>query len=145
MKLFKLTLSIILLSLVHQSYAQDKYLKDIESAKLISKDVTQLFKENKINEAINIIRPYWPLPTNEIDNVESKTIQSLNLISERFGKPEGIVKVNEQNIKEIALRETYILKFENTAIRLIFTYYKNNMGWILNAFKWDDNFYEEFK
>jgi hypothetical protein len=28
---------------------------------------------------------------------------------------------------------------------VIYTYYKNNSGWILNEFKWDDSFAEEFK
>ena len=51
----------------------------------------------------------------------------------------------EQNIQDTAFRETYLLKFENTALRLIFTYYKNSKGWIINAFKWDDNYDEEFK
>jgi len=127
------------------STAQSIPLKDIEAAKIISKDVTQLFKENKINQAFELLRKHWPLPENEIDDLQSQTIKSLNIIAERFGKPESIVKINEQNIKETAFRETYLLKFENTAIRLVFTYYKNNNGFILNAFKWDSDFDEEFK
>jgi hypothetical protein len=48
-------------------------------------------------------------------------------------------------IADFSIRETYIIRFENTAIRVIYTYYKNNSGWILNEFKWDDSFAEEFK
>lgn len=128
-----------------QSSAQREYLKDIENAKLISKNVAQLFKENKINEVFMKIKTYWPLPENEIDNLESKTIQSLNLVAERFGNSEDIVKVSEQNIKETAFREIYLIKYEKTALRLIFTYYRNNNGWMINGFKWDDSFTEEFK
>ena len=69
----------------------------------------------------------------------------MNLLQARFGKTENVVKVNEEVIKDFAVKETYILKFENSAIRLIFTYYKNNSGWIINAFKWDDSFSEEFR
>ncbi len=141
----RIIISIFIMLFTIHSYAQNKYIKDIESAKLISKDVTQLFKENKINEAFKKIKTYWPLPENEIDNLESKTIQSMNLIAERFGQSEDIIKISEQNIKETAFREIYLVKFENTAIRLIFTYYKNRNGWIVNAFKWDDSFTEEFK
>ncbi len=72
-------------------------------------------------------------------------MQSLNVISQRFGKPESILKIKEQNIPDAAFRETYLVKFEYTAIRLVFTYYKNSKGWIINAFKWDDNYAEEFK
>ncbi|KAF2331536.1 hypothetical protein [Flavobacterium nitrogenifigens] len=145
MTLIKMTFSAIIILFTLQSSAQSEYLKDVENAKLISKEVAQLFKENKINEAFIKIKTYWPLPENEIDNLESKTIQSLNLVAERFGKSEQIVKVSEQNIKETAFRETYLVKYETTALRLIFTYYKNNNGWVINGFKWDDSFTEEFK
>lgn len=145
MNLIKIILSAFVILSTSQSFAQYKYLKDIETAKLISKDVAQLFKENKINEAFIKIKTYWPLPENEINNIESKTIQSMNLVAERFGNSESTVKVSEQNIKETAFRETYLVKYENTALRLIFTYYKNNKGWIINGFKWDDSFGEEFK
>lgn len=145
MTLIKMTFSAIIILFTLQSSAQSKYLKDVENAKLISKEVAQLFKENKINEAFIKIKTYWPLPENEIDNLESKTIQSLNLVAERFGKSEQILKVSEQNIKETAFRETYLVKYETTALRLIFTYYKNNNGWVINGFKWDDSFTEEFK
>ncbi len=145
MNLIKHTFLAFVILFTLQSSAQSKYLKDIENAKLISKDIAQLFKENKISEAFMKLKTYWPLPDNEIDNIESKTIQAMNLVSERFGKSEEIVKVSEQNIKETAFREIYLVKFENTALRLIFTYYKNSNGWIVNAFKWDDSFTEEFK
>jgi pyruvate/2-oxoacid:ferredoxin oxidoreductase alpha subunit len=145
MNLIKITFSAFVILFTLQSSAQNKYLKDIENAKLISKDVAQLFKENKINEAFIKIKTYWPLPENEIDNLESKTIQSMNLVAERFGNSEEIVKVSEQTIKETAFREIYLVKYENTALRLIFTYYRNNNGWIINGFKWDDSFTEEFK
>lgn len=145
MNSIKITFLTFLMLLTLQSYAQNKYLKDIESVKLISKDITTLFKENKINEAFIKIKIYWPLPANEIDNMETKTIQSMNLVAQRYGNAEEIVKVTEQNIKETAFREIYLIKYDYTALRLIFTYYKNSKGWTINSFKWDDSFAEELK
>lgn len=142
--LSKLLLPTLIL-LFANCYSQVSTLKDTEAAKVVSKDVVQLFKENKINDSFKILKKYWPIPENEIDNLESQTIQSMNLISQRYGNAEGIVKSGEQNIKDTGFRETYLIKFENTAIRFVFTYYKNNKGWILNAFKWDSDFDEEFK
>jgi len=69
----------------------------------------------------------------------------MNLITTRFGKFIGTLKIKEQKIADIAFREKYLIRFKNTAIRLTFTYYKNNDGWLVNAFKWDDNFIEEFE
>ena len=126
-------------------YSQNTLLKDTEAAKLLSRSVSQDFRDHKIEEAFNILSPYWPLPVNEINNLKTQTIQSINLISERYGKAESVVKVSEQNIKDAGFRETYLVKFEYTAIRLIFTYYKNSKGWLVNGFKWDSEFDEEFK
>lgn len=142
---FKTIFSIFLILITTNLFAQEKIIKDLEEAKAISKQVTQYFKENNTTEAFKILKSYWPLPENEIYSLENQTIQSLNIISQRFGKPESILKIKVQNIPDTAFRETYLVKFEYTALRLQFTYYKNNKGWIINAFKWDDNYSEEFK
>ena len=126
-------------------FAQNQYFKNTKETQQLSKKTVKLFYENKISEAFEQLMPYWPLPKNEIDAMKEKTIKYLNILAERFGKPIGTIKVKNEKISEIALRETYFIQYENTAIRLIFTYYKNNNGWIVNAFKWDDSFTEEFK
>ena len=120
-------------------------MKNEKETQELSKKVVALFNENKISESFGELAPYWPLPQNEFESLESKTIKYLNLIEDRFGKSVGTLKVNNETISDIAIRETYLIRFENTAIRLIFTYYKNDKGWIVNAFKWDDSFTEEFK
>ena len=142
----KKTLFITLLFLINMSiFAQKQTIKDLNTAKEISKKVSSFFVENKIEEAFGLLTPYWPLPQNEIDGVQNKTIKYLNMFQNRFGKPIGSVKVKEQHILDIIIRETYLIRFEFTAIRLQFTYYKNDKGWIVNAFKWDDTFSEEFE
>lgn len=123
----------------------DSTLNSTEDTEHLSVVVTKLFEQNKISEAMNELRPFWPLPANEIDGLEEKTIKYLNLLKDRFGEPFGFEKVNHEIINEFAVRETYIVKYDLTGIRLIFTYYKNKEGWILNAFKWDDSYTEEFR
>lgn len=141
----KKTIIAITLSLVSVSlFAQDKYLKSVNETQELSQKVVDLFEKNKISESFDQLTPYWPLPQNELESIEEKTIKYLNLIEQRFGKSIGTLKVKNETISDIAIRETYILRYENTAIRIIFTYYKNNNGWIVNAFKWDDSFEEEF-
>ncbi|ACU07359.1 hypothetical protein FIC_00907 [Flavobacteriaceae bacterium 3519-10] len=126
-------------------YCQNSVLKDIDATKVLSRNVTQNFKDNKIEEAFNVLSPHWPMPVNEINNLKTQSILTINLISERYGKAESIVKVSEQNIMDVGFRETYLVKFEHTAIRLIFTYYKNSKGWLVNGFVWDSEFDEESK
>ncbi|PWG06247.1 hypothetical protein [Polaribacter aquimarinus] len=139
---------IILLAFLLSSYgfsAQTENLKNVSETQKISKRVANLFKENKITLAFNELKPYWPLPSNELESLEEKTIKYINIIESRFGKSINFLKVKNETISDIAIRETYIIQYTNSAIRLIFTYYKNNKGWIINAFKWDDSFEEEFK
>jgi hypothetical protein len=125
--------------------AQDKYLKDKEATADLSREVTELFKQNKYAEAFKELSAYWPLPQAELQELEDKTSKYQDMIGQRFGKAIGTLKVSEQTISDIAIKEIYLVRYENSAIRLIFTYYRNNNGWVVNAFKWDDNFEEEFK
>ena len=68
----------------------------------------------------------------------------MNLIVDRFGPSIGIVKVKTETIADIAIRETYLIRYDYTAIRVKIIYYQNKDGWIVNSFKWDDTFSEEF-
>jgi DNA-directed RNA polymerase specialized sigma54-like protein len=145
MKLKSALLLTGLLFSIMVSKAQVKFLKTADEVKSLSQRSSTYFKDNKMKEFFKEIRQYWPLPENEIDGLEEKTIQGMNILQSRYGKTESSVKISEEVIKDFAIRETYIVKFENSAARLIYTYYKNNNGWILNGFKWDDNFTSEFK
>lgn len=126
-------------------FTQDKYLSTISETQELSKEVVSLFTENKISESFEQLSPYWPLPENEINSLEEKTIKYINILEQRYGKSIDALKVKNETISDIASRETYLIRFEYSAIRLIFTFYRNDKGWIINAFKWDDSFSEEFK
>lgn len=125
--------------------AQTKYLKDKAQITQFSKKATGLFQENKISEFVGELSPYWPIPQNEIESFEEKTIKYLNLYNEKYGAGIESLKIKEETIGDIALRETYLVRFNVTAIRLKFTFYKSKDGWIINSFKWIDSFTEEFK
>ena len=141
----KIAFVLLLLLTITSTIAQEKTLATIKETKELSARCSNLFKENKLGDFFKVLRPYWPLPENEIGSLEEKTIQYMNMLQSRFGKVEGVIKLKEETIGDFAIKETYILRFENSAIRLMYTYYKNKKGWILNTFKWDDSFYEEFK
>ena len=127
------------------SNAQTQTLKDKAQTQELSKKVTALFQEKKVSECFKQLSIYWPMPQNEIDGLQENTIKYLNIISERFGKAIGTLKIKDETISDIAIRETYFVRYERHAVRLIFTYYKNDNGWILNSFSWDDSFATEFK
>jgi len=145
MKIIKLLLTIAACLLFTFVNAQVKYLKSEDEARTLSQKSVVLFKAGKVAESISELKPYWPLPESEIDAMTSKTVLNLAKVDERFGEFQDYVKVSEETIKDTAIRETYLVKYKFHALRLIFTYYKNNNGWMLNGFAWDDKYTEEFK
>ena len=126
-------------------HAQDKYLSGIQDITKLSEKVLGLFAENQVSQAFLELQPYWPLPENELDDLQTKTLKYMNLFDENYGAPIGSMHVRDETIGDVALRKTYLLRYHYTAIRLIFTYYLSDEGWLLNAFKWDSDFDEEFR
>lgn len=141
----KLLIVAFLLCMSLQVTAQKKYMKNIAETEAVSKNVMELFTKGDISEAFDLITPYWPLPYNEIEALEEKTLKYVNIIEQRFGKSIGFLRVKRETIKDIAIRETYIIRHKFHAMRVIFTYYRSDEGWLVNSFKWDDSYTDEFK
>lgn len=135
----------IIISCSNASYCQYKTLKNEAELRIVSKKIAELFKNDSIIEVFTELKQYWPLPENELTDMQTKSITVLNTVRNRFGESIGYTKVKEEKINDFALRETYLVRYTNHALRLILTYYKNNAGWVINGFTWDDSFAEEFK
>jgi hypothetical protein len=141
----KKILFLVLFSTSISFFSQEKFLNNETDINKLSLDVVSLFEKNKVSESIDLMRPYWPLSENEIDILEKKTVRSLNIVQQRFGNAIGNVKIKTEKIKDIALRLTYLVRYDIYALRLKFTFYKNKNGWLITTFEWDDDYTEEFK
>ncbi|WP_047546806.1 hypothetical protein [Psychroserpens sp. Hel_I_66] len=62
----------------------------------------------------------------------------------RFGKSIGITKVKHLKLGDVAYKDVYFVRYKVIALRFIFIYYKNENGLLMNSFKFDENFEEEF-
>lgn len=140
-----LLIGTVLVWIPFTAWTQQMYLKDQSATQELSGKVAALFQQNKIPEAFDLLEPYWPLPKTEIDAMEEKTTELMNMLQNRFGSIFGHTWLRDENIADLAIRETWLVQFEVSAIRLKFTYYKNPNGWIINAFEWDDQMSEEFR
>jgi hypothetical protein len=125
--------------------ANSKTLKSVEEARKLSQRISELFYKDSISAAFKEIKVYWPLEEDEIDELKDKTIKSLNIVDNIYGYKIGPVKISEETILDFAFKETYILRYEKSALKLIFKYYNSGYGWIVNGFKWDDEYSTEFK
>lgn len=138
-------LSILFFLLANIVSAQVITMKDSAELHTFSKHIADLFEKNEIAEAFDELALFWPLPQNEIDAAKEKSIKSLNMVAPRFGKAIGHIKINEKSVQDFILAETYLVRYEYHAIRLKFLYYRNDEGWIVNGFTWDDGFKEELR
>ena len=127
------------------SYGQIRYLKDENELREMADKTTRLFKEMKFHEMYSYMKNYWPIPEAEIDNLENQTKSISLVILPRYGSTVGYLKLKEQRLKDFAIKITYIVLFEKHAVRITYIFYNSGKGWILNSFKWDDNFKEEFE
>ena len=126
-------------------YAQNQVLKNKSQVLELSKKITTLLKEEKISDAFIELEKYWPVSQDQMDAFRDKTIQDFSLVKQKYGSTIGIEKIREETILDFGIRETYFIKYQKSPIRIIFSYYKNNEGWIINGFSWDDAFVNEFK
>ena len=104
----------------------------------------KFLKDSEFQKAFTELQIHWPLPQNELTQLESQTIKQFNMVADRFGNIIGTDFIKDKMIKDYVMRKIYVIKFEKHMIRVVFTYYKNDHGWILNGFKWDDQFDELF-
>lgn len=121
-----------------------KSLKSIEEARAHSDEVMELFEGQKYELMFRRVGDCMPLPENELENLKSSTIRQINGVAGRFGEIIGHNFIKEEAVEDFYIRRTYVLRFENHMLRVYFIYYRNNEGWLLNNFKWDDNIDELF-
>jgi hypothetical protein len=93
-----------------------------------------------INEIVKVL----PTSEEEMKELGEKTKGFKDNITEMYGEVVGYEKVSEKTMNDFAIRETHVILLEYHALRLVYTYYKTDKGWILNGFNWDDEWQEEF-
>jgi hypothetical protein len=134
---------IIALLIIQFARAQD-YMSNKEDLSKHAESVVMHLKDSQFQKAFSELQKHWPLPENEMTQLESQTIKQFNMVADRFGKIIGADFVKDRTVKHYVIRKTYVIRFEKHMIRVLFTYYKNDNGWLLNGFKWDDQFEELF-
>jgi hypothetical protein len=128
-----------------QINAQKKVLKNKTEINRLTEKVSNMFKDEKVAEAFNEMMLYWPLSEEQIVDFKEKSITDIAMIKTQYGNPSDIVKVKEEILGDIALKQIYFVRYDLSAITLEFIFYKNNRGWILNRFNWNPSFDKVFK
>jgi hypothetical protein len=123
-----------------KNFAQDAIgFKDTSEVINVCNKISKHFMNDEISEVFNKIRIISELPSDEIDFLEKKTIEQLNLLENRYGKCLSIKLVKKQLVEDVLFNLLYVIKYEKHGLRLQYTFYNGkNDRWYLNNFKWDD-------
>ena len=99
-------------------------LTTVEDTKSLCQKAADTFGAGKAKESFEILKPYWPLPKQEIDNLAYQTESQLTMVTSRFGQILGSDFVGTKVAGTSFVQHTYIAKFEKHAVRYICLFYK---------------------
>lgn len=112
---------------------------NLVDARNLADQAVALFRQEKIVEGYDTLKPYWPLPGVEIDNLANQTNTQWPMVKQRFGTSIGTEFVSESRAGESLARFVFLQKFQHHALRWVFTFYKPQDQWIINAVSFDDH------
>lgn len=116
----------------------------LADARKVTDRAVALFAEEKFTDGYGVLKPYWPLPAAEVDTLANQTNMQWLAVRQRFGAPVGTEFMSEAQAGSSLARFTYLLKFQNHAVRWVFTLYKPKDRWIVNGVFTDDQLNQLF-
>jgi hypothetical protein len=120
----------------------------LQSTKEISQFLETLcpsIVQGKIREVFDKIRPYWPIPAQEVDVIVYQLENQKGQVVSRFGKPLAMERVDTLVIGDVFYREVYLLKYEKHAVAWVFTFYKPSDQWRINSVFTSDQMNDFFR
>lgn len=105
---------------------------------LVDGAMAQIASDN-VKGGIEMLAPYWSLSRSHLETGISKAAEQRKSFQSRFGKLVGVQFIEQAKVAETVMRLVYLEKFENSAIRWQFYFYKPQEEWRFNYFFLDDN------
>jgi hypothetical protein len=138
----KLVLVLVFVALIAGIYAEA--FTDVTKAKKIIENAIDLFTNQKFEDGVNILKPYWPQDPASIDNLAAQAKQQWTFINENYGKKIEIEYIRTENIGKSLIKYIYIAKMEKYALRFETVLYHSVNGWMIISFSYDDKINELF-
>jgi hypothetical protein len=107
-------------------------------ARKVTDQAVGLFQREEIVAAYATLKPYWPLPQVEVDNLANQTHTQWPMLKQRFGASVATEFVQELRGGASLARFVYLQKFQHHAIRWVFTFYRPQDRWVINGVSFDD-------
>lgn len=108
------------------------------SAKALVEDCLKRMVAGDYKGGFDLLKPYWAVPSNEVDTLIIQTMSTRSLVKDRFGKSLGYEFIAQKRAGKSFLQIVAIEKLERTAIRYSVIFYMAKDSWVLQNFTWDD-------
>ena len=131
-------LIITIFSLLIAANVNAASIANVESTKELCQKAAAAFGSGDAKKSFEILKPYWPLPAEELDNLAYQTESQLKMVASRFGAILGSDFVGTKIAGDSFVQHTYVVKFEKHAVRYICMFYKPKSEWVVNGVHWDD-------
>ncbi len=97
-----------------------------------------------VDTALSMMRPYLVIPEVELEALRNQIKIQMPVASQRFGDAIGQEFIKEERVGESLLRLVYLQRYQRHAMRWYFVFYRNDDGWVLNTFRFDDGIQNMF-
>ena len=143
MKKFFLTTLLGLTVLAMQ--AQKATLKTTKEAHKLAETVMQQIVSGQSIQAFDTLKQYWPLDNLQIKNLGETTAEQIGMLEDQIGKLKGYEFVESETLGSFGYLEKFVIKYEQSALRLYIIFYNGGNGWMVNSVFWDDSWDVFFK
>jgi hypothetical protein len=113
-------------------------LQTVDDTKALCEKAVKALDAGKVKQSFEILKPHWPLPNAELDNLAYQTESQLKMAASRFGASAGTDFISTKVAGQSFIQHTFISKFEKHAVRYVCVFYKPKSQWLVNAVNWDD-------
>jgi hypothetical protein len=140
----KLICAFLFASLTFVSCAQQtKMDKDKERINTVCDKFMQNFRDDKIPEALKILKENSEVIANSaINNLQETITDQMNTMLSCCGKILSYDFILERKIKDYLAKRFYILKLEKYYMKFDFTLYKSSTGWTITNFNYNQDLIE---
>ncbi len=119
--------------------------KDKSRIESVCDKFMDLYLRGEIPKAMEILRNNSVVPSSTIDTFSLQTQQQFNILLSSYGKTIGYEYIKEYKIKDFICRRYYVVKFEKYYIKFNFDLYKNETGWTITRFDYNEELLEIFE
>lgn len=94
--------------------------------------------DGKLKSAFALLKPHFPIDEQNLNNLLVQAEGHIPTFKAKYGEMLGFELVKKQEAKDLFMELTYVMKFEISAVRWVFMFYKPKKNWIVNMIHYDE-------